>query len=70
MHFLIKVVCLWGLGDAIWLAAAPNAWGRFWLRGVEKISAGSKLPRAMALIQLITCLWMLSHTRSEKGQSR
>jgi CBS domain-containing protein len=30
-------LALWGIGDAIWLAAAPRRWGRFWGERLEAI---------------------------------
>jgi hypothetical protein len=53
---------VWGLIDGIWLARSPQAWAKFWQRGIEKIGNGSALPKSMAGLQLLVCVWMFSQT--------
>ncbi len=62
MHLLVRLLCVWGLVDGIWLARSPQAWAKFWQRGVEKIGNGSVLPKSMAVLELLVCVWMFCQT--------
>jgi hypothetical protein len=57
MKLLVKFMLLWGICDSILLAAKPKLWGRFWQRGVEKISDNDRLAQSLAALQVTLCLF-------------
>jgi hypothetical protein len=62
MKTMIRLICLWGLGDALFLAVRPSGWGRFWTRGVSTISGDQRISIGMACLQVAICVWMIKKT--------
>jgi hypothetical protein len=62
LNLIMKILGLWGLADACWMAARPSAWSNFWQQTVAKVGHGQVAPRVLALLQIATCLWMLQKT--------
>ncbi len=48
MDVLLKLIGLWGLGDAVWLAVNPQGWSRFWGRWIARAGEGGSLRWALA----------------------
>jgi hypothetical protein len=63
MKRLITALALWGLADAAFMVARPNAWAKFWERGVHWIGTDRNAPKVMAGLQVAICVWMLSKLR-------
>jgi hypothetical protein len=59
MSLLIKLICLWGLADAVFLGANPSGWKRFWHKGVGTIGSDRRIAVGMSLLQTAICVWML-----------
>lgn len=67
MKCFVRALALWGLADAIFLAARPNDWARFWTKfcdvGVRWISSGKETPKVFAGLQFAFCLWLLKNMK-------
>jgi hypothetical protein len=63
MGAVLKLISIWGLGDALFLAFRPSGWGRFWTKGVSTISGDRRVAAGVACLQVIICLWMIRKSK-------
>lgn len=59
MKTVMKILCVWGVIDGMWLACCPQAWGKFWGRNLKFISEHKKVAKAVAGLRISFCGWLL-----------
>ncbi len=60
---LIRLLGLWGIVDALWLAFNPNAWSNFWQRQLKLAAEKQALPRILAVMQFLVSSWLFGKLR-------
>ena len=66
MELLLKLLALWGIVDAIWMAVDPGDWGQFWGRFIGIIGRGGIPARLLALLQGGFSLYLLVGQSDDK----
>lgn len=62
METLLKVVGVWGVADALWIALDPAGWSRFWGGFIARTGRGGVLARALAAAELAFSLYLVLRT--------
>lgn len=59
MRNIFAFLSLWGMLDALWLAADAPAWSMFWRRGLRKVGSLRSASLLLAAFQFGCCAWLL-----------
>jgi len=62
-RLLMRLLGLWGILDALWLAINPQAWSNFWQRQLKLASEKRALPRVLAVLQFLVSSWLFGRLR-------
>ena len=63
MDQLLKLICIWGMLDGVWLTLDPSSWSSFWGRFIGAAGRRRNWPRAFGLVELGLSLYMLRRGR-------
>lgn len=66
MYMLLRILCQVGIGDGIWVATKPKAWGKTWSNVIQLIENNRLLALLAGGFEVLLCSWILKQLNKKK----